>query len=60
MINKDKMRVFKPYLPNFNDILIFIGTAMAGRGIYAIYKPAMWIAIGVFMVYLGWPKRAVK
>lgn len=45
----------------FKDILIFIGIIMAARGIYMVYPPAMWLSVGVFLIYLGWPKaKAVK
>ena len=49
----------KENLPGFNDLLILSGSIMAGKGLYMIYKPAMWVVCGIFLVYLGWPK-AVK
>lgn len=49
----------KKFLPDFKDFLILFGTIMAAKGLYMIYKPAMWIACGFFLIYLGWPK-AVK
>lgn len=45
---------------DFKDILMFIGLAMAGKGIYMVYPPAMWFVVGIFLVYLGWPTKAVK
>lgn len=45
---------------SFSDFLMIAGTIMAGKGIYMIYQPAMWIIIGAFVVYLGWPRRAVE
>jgi len=50
----------KEKLPSFYDVLIFCGIAMAGRGLYLIYEPAMWIVCGIFIVYLGWPKKVVE
>jgi hypothetical protein len=51
--NKDK-------LPNLNDLLILFGLIMAGKGLYLIYKPAMWLLCGIFLIYMGWPKGTVK
>ena len=46
---------------DLKDILMLIGLAMAGRGIYMVYPPAAWFVIGTFIIYLGWPTaKAVK
>jgi hypothetical protein len=46
---------------DFKDILISVGIIMAAKGIYMVYPPAMWVMVGVFFVYLGWPAaKAVK
>lgn len=44
---------------NFKDLLILIGLIMAAKGIYMVYEPAMWICIGGFLIFLGWPRKAV-
>jgi hypothetical protein len=49
-----------PKIVSFKDILMFIGLFMAGKGLYMVYPPSMWLIIGMFLIYLGWPKRAVK
>lgn len=48
------------YKPDFNDLLILTGLIMACKGLYLIYKPSMWLLCGLFLIYLGWPKRVVK
>ena len=50
----------KEKLPDHNDLLIIIGSTMAGYGLHMIYPPLTWIIGGVLIAYLGWPKRAVK
>lgn len=47
-------------ISNLKDLLMLIGLVMAGRGIYMIFEPAMWIFIGGFLIFLGWPRKAVK
>ena len=42
------------------DILMFTGIAATCKGIYMVYEPGMWIALGVFVIYLAWPKKAVE
>lgn len=42
------------------DILVIAGTAMVGRCLYGLHPLTMWGGIGIFFIYLGWPKKAVK
>ncbi len=42
---------------DFKDILMLAGLIMAGKGLYMLFQPAMWLVIGIFLIYLGWPKR---
>lgn len=42
---------------SLKDILIIIGICMIGKGLFMIYPPAMWIGIGIFLAWLGLPKR---
>ena len=51
--NKEKM-------PGFEDLLMIIGFGMVLHGLHMVYSPLMWIICGVFIVFLGWPKRVVK
>ncbi len=55
----DKIKKSLPKL-DFNDFLLLIGVAMLGKGIYMIYPPAMYIAIGVVALWLGWPRKVVR
>lgn len=50
----------KEKLPDISDLLIFIGAAMACHGLEMIYPPLAWIIGGIFIAYLGWPKKVVK
>ena len=45
---------------SFKDVLMIVGLVMAGKGMYMVYPPAMWLVLGMFIVFLGWPTKAVK
>jgi len=40
---------------NIKDIIMIIGLLMLAYGLYAIYKPSMYLIIGLFLIFLGWP-----
>jgi hypothetical protein len=39
---------------DLNDILIVIGSVLVGTGVFLIYRPAAFIAIGVVVFYFGY------
>jgi len=45
---------------DFKDILMFFGVIATAKGLHMIYHPAMWLGVGIFLIYLGWPRGAVK
>ena len=38
------------------DIFIFIGISSLAIGLHMIYKPSAYIAAGLILMYIGWPK----
>lgn len=40
----------------FQEILIFIGIISLCFGIYQIYQAAMYVALGIILIYLGYPR----
>ena len=56
---KELIRIPPKYI-SFKDILMLIGLIMIGRGLYMVYPPSMWLIVGAFVIFLGWPKRTVK
>lgn len=42
------------------DVSIFAGISLLTAGVYFIYMPLAFIIPGIFLVYLGWPKKGVK
>ena len=49
-----------PEYIGIKDILMLAGIAAVCKGLYMVYEPSMWIALGVFVIYLAWPKKAVE
>ena len=63
MVETLKIKEFLSKIPqyiNIKDVLMLIGVIMAGKGLYMIFPAAMWLILGIFIIYLGWPKKAVK
>lgn len=52
-----KIKLLKP---DFHDILIIFGGIFLGKGLYMIYPPAMFIIIGIVVIWLGLPGKVVK
>jgi len=38
------------------DVSILIGAVLFSTGLYMIYPPTMFIGLGIFFIYIGWPK----
>lgn len=42
---------------DISDVLVFAGMALAGAGIWMIFKPACFIFLGLMFIYIGWPRK---
>jgi len=42
--------------PDIHDVLIVAGVGMAAVGLWMVYPPAMFIAVGVGLLWLGMPR----
>ena len=43
-------------IETIKEILVLLGFVMLGIGLYMIYTPSMFIACGLILMYIGWPK----
>jgi hypothetical protein len=54
MMKKKSIETLISWLP---DMSIFAGIIMVSAGLYMIYVPSALVMPGLFLIYLGWPKR---
>lgn len=38
---------------DFKDFIFLIGLIMTSYGLYCLYKPSMWLCVGIFLIYLA-------
>ena len=51
-----KTKKIAPY-SILKDACIVAGFLMLGYGLYAIYPPAMYLVMGITLIWLGWPDK---
>ena len=54
-----KLKIKNP-VTVLDNIIVIIGILCIFIGIYQIYKPASWIALGIILAFPGLPRKAVK
>ncbi len=55
-----KLPKIKNVIGLMDTIGTLVGVIMIGIGLYKIFPPAMYIAIGIILAFPGIPKRTVK
>ena len=45
---------------NIPDLLLILGLGCLNYGLFCIYPPAMWVADGLILLFLGYPRKGAE